>query len=229
VGGGGVDGGIAGSRSTGGASGSGGSTGGAGAGGSAGAGGARTTDAGQDAGPVGICNYANPITLLYRWWPNEAGASRLDFSFKLVNGSAQTISLDSITARYYLTNEIAAPSATVVYGDVCCPDKIITSHVTAKIVAMNPPALGADTYVELAFDATAGTLAPAHSLEVEVEFANATGSASTTSNDYSYIATATGSQAQWDNCPSTGNCMPFRSCVMTAYQAGTLIWGNPPQ
>src|SRR6185503_1369219 len=119
--------------------------------------------------------------------------------------------------------------ATVVYGDICCPDQVITTHVTAKIVAMNPPAVGADTYVELAFDATAGTLAPAHSVEVEVEFANATGSASTTSNDYSYIATATGSQAQWDNCPSTGNCTPFRSCVMTAYQGGTLVWGNPPK
>ena len=94
---------------------------------------------------------------------------------------------------------------------------------------MSPPAAGADTYIEIGFDATAGMLAPAHTLEVEIEFANAAGSMSNTSNDYSYVASATGSQAQWDNCPSTGNCTPFRSCVMTVYQAGTLIWGNPPK
>ena len=90
-----------------------------GSGGSSGAGGTSVVvDAGPEAGPVGICNYANPITLLYRWWPTDAGTSRLDFSFKLVNGSAQAIRLDTITARYYLTNEIATPATLVSYGDL---------------------------------------------------------------------------------------------------------------
>jgi hypothetical protein len=211
---------------------SGGAAGSAGIGGSAGSGGTggtRSVDAGSDAGPLGICNYANPIILLYRWWPIEAGASRLDYSFKLVNGSTQMISLSAVTARYYLTNEIASPSAVVAYGDVCCADKDITTHVTATVHQLSPAATGADTYIEIGFDAAAGVLAPAHTVEVEVEFANAVGTASNPSNDYSYIAAATGTQAQWDNCPATGNCTPFHSCAMTVYQSGALIWGNPPK
>jgi hypothetical protein len=199
----------------------------AGAGGAGGPGGSGGTSV--DAGPLGICNYSNPITLLYRNWPREAGASVLDFSFKLVNGGTQAIALNTIIVRYYLANEIASPTTLVSYGDVCCPDKVITTHVAAAVRSMTPPATGADTYIEFTFDATAGTLAPAHTVEVEAEFSNATASASNPSNDYSYIATATGTQAQWDNCPSSGNCVPFRSCQITVHQAGTLVWGNPPK
>jgi hypothetical protein len=178
---------------------------------------------------VGICNYANPINLLYRYVPVDAGASLVDFSFKLVNGSTQTLQLNTVVFRYYFTNEIAAPMALVAYGDVCCPDKVITSHVIATLHSVTPAVAGADTYIEFAFDASAGTLAPARTVEVEVELSNAVGSVSNQSNDYSHIATATGTQTQWDNCPATGNCVPFHSCVMTVYQGSTLIWGNPPK
>jgi hypothetical protein len=161
--------------------------------------------------------------------PSDAGTRFVDFAFKIVNGGTTTLQLSTITARYYLTNEIAAPMAVATYGDVCCPDKVVTTHVAATIHPMSPPAAGADTYIEFTFDSAAGTLGPAHTLEVEVEFSNAVGSSSNTSNDYSYIATAMGTQAQWDNCPATGNCVPFRSCQMTIYQGTTLVWGNPPK
>jgi cellulose 1,4-beta-cellobiosidase len=161
--------------------------------------------------------------------PIDGGTPKVDLSFKLVNGSTQAIQLSTIIARYYFTNEIAAPMAVIQYGDVCCPDKVITTHVTATLHSVTPPLPGADTYIEFAFDATTGTLAPAHTVEVEVELSNAVGSVSNQSNDYSYIATATGTQALWDNCPTTGNCTPFHSCVMTVYDGSTLIWGTPPK
>jgi hypothetical protein len=86
----------------------------------------------------------------------------------------------------------------------------------------------ADTYVEISFDATAGTLAPLHEVEVEVEYTNAARASSNQLNDYSFTAAATGTQPQWDACPGA-SCTQFRSCLLTVYQGGTLIWGNPPR
>ncbi len=198
-------------------------------GGSSGFGGSGTPfDAGSEAGLTGICSYSNPITLLYRNWRGADAGAVVDFSFKIINGSVQSIALSTLTVRYYLSNEIGSAVATAVYGDVCCPDSIITSHVKASVQPLSPPASGADAYVEITFDSTSGSLAAARMLDVEVEFKNAIGSVSDQTNDYSYIATATGTQSLWDNCPTTGNCAPFHSCLMTVHQNGTLIWGTAP-
>jgi len=214
----------AGTSGVGGSAGSSGATGTSG--GSSGSGGG-TVDAGFAAAPTGICSYSNPITLLYTHWPTAT--TLIDFSFKLVNGSTQSISLNSVTVRYYLSNEIASPTATVTYGDICCPDKDVTTHVKAAVQPLSPTAPGADTYVEIGFDSTSGFLDPADVIEVEVDYMNAIGSTLNATNDYSYVATATGAQSQWDNCPAMGNCTAFHSCVMTVYQSGALIWGNPPR
>jgi hypothetical protein len=45
-------------------------------------------------------------------------------------------------------------------------------------------------------------------------------------NDYSFVAAATGSQAQWDGCPP--QCDRFRSCLLTVYKDGSRVWGAPP-
>jgi hypothetical protein len=224
----GASGGSAGSSGRGGASGAGGTGGNAGAGGSAsGAAGSGTVDAGMESGPSGVCTYPGPLTLLYRDIPGAGGL--LTFAFKLMNDSTQPVALSEFKVRYFLTSEIASPSVVVAYGNVCCPDTNILTHVTATMVPVGPPLANADRYIEISFDASSGTLAPAHSVEVEMQFRDsaATNMPSNKTNDYSYIATAIGTQAQWDACPG-GACTAFQSCLMTVYRNGTLVWGTPP-
>ncbi len=201
--------------------GTGGSSGSVGSG-SSGTGG--TVVAGFDSGATGICSYANPITLLYRTWSRS---NSIEFSIKLVNGSTQSIALSSLKFRYYLTNELAAPLVSVLYSDVCCPDQVITSLVKATIQPLSPPVARADTYIEISFSA-AGSIAPSDAVDVELEFRTTQTGTSNETNDYSFIASAAGTQSQWTNCPFFGDCTIFHSCLVTAYQNGTLIWGIPP-
>jgi hypothetical protein len=95
-------------------------------------------------------------------------------------------------------------------------------------VAMNPAATNADTYIEVSFDGGAGNLNPGHAVEVEVELRGADLARPNQANDYSYIATATGTQAHWDNCPVSGNCGTYQTCAMTVLANDVLVWGYPP-
>jgi hypothetical protein len=207
--------------------GSAGASGGGGTGGAPGTGGVPDAgSAGPDTGSPGICDYAAPFSLLYRDYPQVDGF--IDFGLKLLNGSAGTVALSEFKIRYFLTNEISAPMVPVLYGDVCCPDVDILTHVSATVVPMSQVAPKADTYIEIGFDASTGNLAPGQTVEVEVHFQNAINTPSNKTNDYSYISTALGSQGQWSNCPTSGNCAAFHSCVMTVHRNNVLVWGYPP-
>jgi hypothetical protein len=187
------------------------------------------TDAGWLDGGVGRCDNQAPIRL-YEW--NVAvptTTDNMDFVVKLENHTLMPVPLQSLTARYYFTNEIAKPwTVTVYYSDICCsvPDRRIDSHVVASCNSM-PSASGADSYLEFGFDATAGVLAPGDTVQVELAFhADLFDRNLTQDNDYSYTPIR-GTQAEWDACPG-GACAKFRSCTITAYRDGVLVWGTPP-
>jgi hypothetical protein len=204
----------------------GGSTASAGAGGGSGAGGTSgAIDAGTDTGSS-TCDYAAPFSLVYRHYSDAIG--QINVGFKLVNNSARGVALRDYKVRYFLTNELTMPTASIVYGDDCCPDRNIINHVFAVVVAMNPPASNADMYIEVSFDGGAENLNPGHAVEVEVELRGAGLTRPNQANDYSYIATANGTQAHWDSCPASGNCDAYHTCVMTALASDVLIWGYPP-
>src|SRR5262249_28397002 len=133
------------------------------------------------------------------------------FAVKVVNQTSQPVDLHNVKVRYFLMNELASPVASVQYGDVCCPDIDILGHVTAAVVPLSPPAANADAYIEIGFDALAGSLAPKHAVEVEIQLQGS--GISNETNDYSYVASATGTQAQWDGCMGPASCAQFRSCV----------------
>jgi len=118
------------------------------------------------------------------------------------------------------------PAATVVYGGLCCPDQSLTWGVSAAIRPVVPPAPGADAFVEITFDKDAGWLDPGQLIEVEVEVGSLNGINSNPTNDYSYLLTATGAQEQRDDCPLVGDCDTFRSCRLTVYDDGRLLWGH---
>jgi hypothetical protein len=202
----------------------------AGAGGASGSGGIESggTDAGMDASkeatPVGRCDDNADVRLYYR---RVDRGGPLDFDIKIENKLGRSLSLSTIKLRYFITNEIMSTAAAVLYGDICCPDVNIFSRVNATIVPMNSPASTADAYVEVTFDSRAGNVDPGHTVEVEVQLAGTRGTPNQ-NNDYSYIASASGSQQRWDACPGPVGCDVFRSCVSTVLVDDVLVWGTPP-
>jgi hypothetical protein len=159
-----------------------------------------------------------------------ASADQIDFLFKVANHSGAAIPLSSLAIRYYFTNELTAAGQTAIYyTDTCCGSTrtSFNSDVAVTVTAISPPVSGADTYLETTFDSAAGVLQNGDDVQVEVGF-HAVGYTQNfqQTNDYSFIASAAGTQAQWDACPA--QCANFHSCVMTVYRDGVLVWGQPP-
>lgn len=192
-----------------------------------------TAEGGAPAAPGdgggGRCDPAAPLVLHYDNQQVANNANGIDFLFKVTNATGASLALSSLATRYYFTSEIAPPGATsVYYADTCCGDSRsgFTANVRVSVNAM-PPRPTADHYLETTFDAGAGDLTDGDSVQIEVGFhAPNFGESLDQSNDYSFIASATGTQAQWDQCPA--QCALFDSCVMTVYEAGVLVWGTPP-
>jgi hypothetical protein len=179
---------------------------------------------------VGACSDQAPIRL-YEW--NVALASTtnsLNFAVKLENHTNAAIPLASLTARYYFTNELASPwTAEVYYSDICCSAPVgrMDGNVLPSYHPMVSPAPNADSYLEFGFAAGAGNLAVGDAVQVELGFhAPAYDRNLSQANDYSYAPLA-GTQAQWDACPG-GACAKFRTCTITVYRDGVLVWGTPP-
>jgi hypothetical protein len=181
-------------------------------------------------GDGGACNPSAPFVLYYRDAQPAASADQIDFLFKVTNDSGAAIPLSSLAIRYYLTNDLTTASQTAVYyTDTCCGTARtgFNADVVVTVNAISPPVAGADTYLETTFDSAAGVLQNGDDVQVEVGFhaVNYTQNLTQT-NDYSFIASASSTQAQWDACPA--QCSNFHSCVMTVYKDGVLVWGQPP-
>jgi hypothetical protein len=180
-------------------------------------------------GGAGRCDPASPLVLHYDNQQVATDATGIDFLFKVTNATGASLALSSLAIRYYFTSEIAPPGAiSVYYADTCCGNSrsgfTADVHVSANVM---PPTPTADHYLETTFDAAAGELADGDNVQIEVGFhAPGFGQSLDQSNDYSFIASATGTQAQWDQCPT--QCALFNSCVMTVYEDGVLVWGTPP-
>jgi hypothetical protein len=170
-----------------------------------------------------------PLVLYYRN-TTPAQSTGIDFLFKVANHTRAALPLTSLSVRYYFVNVIAPPGQTAIfYADTCCADRRVgfTADVAVSVVALAATAATADHYLEITFDAGAGTVLDGDAVQVEVAF-HAPGYTQSLnqSNDYSFLDGAMGTQAAWDQCPT--QCAPFGSCVMTVYRDGVLVWGTPP-
>jgi hypothetical protein len=184
----------------------------------------------SDGSPPLACPAAAPISLYYRAAQDTADANSIDFLFKIANNTGASIPLSSLVARYYFTNEITPMWQTSVYyaGECCGAERSgFAADVAVSVNAITTPTASADHYLEVTFDAGAGELIDGDSVQIEVGFFAPTHDQSLNqANDYSFVAAATGTQAEWDLCPT--QCAQFQSCVITVYENGTLVWGVAP-
>jgi hypothetical protein len=183
-----------------------------------------------DGAPASACPAGAPLTLYY--WPaqGDAGANSIDFLFKVLNTTGAAIPLSSLVVRYYFTNELTQAGQTSIYyaGECCNATRSgFTTDVSVTVNALASPTATADHDLEITFDAGAGTLLDGDAVQVEVGYyAPGHDEDLNQSNDYSFVASASGTQAEWDLCPT--QCAQFGTCVMTVYSNGALVWGTPP-
>jgi hypothetical protein len=184
-----------------------------------------------DAGGRGRCDAQAPLRLYY--WNLRTAASSTDINYivKVENATGAPIAMSSLEVLYYFTNELTS-SATIdiFYTDTCCSNKktdfkdaILTS---VQSLPANP---NADAYLTVAFTPAVGFLAAGDAVQVEIGFHEPGYARSLTqTNDYSYAATAGGTQTQWDACPGPQCESKFTTCASTVHEDGILVWGTPP-
>ena len=181
-------------------------------------------------GGAGSCDSAAPLKLYYRNLRPSDVTDLVNFIVKVENRSAAPVQLATLQVRYYFSDELSTPALLeVYYSDTCCSNKsLFKDQVLASVHSVSASA-SADSYIEIGFDPSVGALAPGDSVQVEIGYSDpASVATSTQQNDYSYLASATGTQADWDACPGP-DCLPtFTTCNLTVYQAGDLVWGVPP-
>ena len=138
----------------------------------------------------------------------SASSGTINPKFKLVNTGTTAISLSNVKIRYYYTIDAEKPQSFTCDWSHAGP-----SNVTGTFVKMPTAKTGADYYVEIGFNSTAGTLAAGQSTEIHIRVNRTDWSNYTQTGDYSFNSSAT-SYVDWSKA--------------TAYLSGTLQWGTEP-
>ena len=189
-----------------------------------------TTVDGVEGGGV-RCDSVAPLRLYYRNLTPSSPSTNINYIIKVENATAAAVPLNSLEVRYYFTNELAAPFETdVFYADTCCSNKMTDfNDRIVRAVQTLPARPKADAYLSIGFAASLGTLAVGDAVQVEIGFHDPNYARNLTqANDYSYAATATGTQSQWNDCPGAQCEAQFTSCAITVHRDGALAWGTPP-
>lgn len=128
-------------------------------------------------------------------------------NIQLVNTGNTAVSLETITIRYWFTDEGGNP-----VNYFCDYAVIGCSYLSGRFTALTNPVNGADSYMQIQF--TGGTLPPhGQSGVIQSRFAKSNWSNFDESDDYSYAAGQT-------------NLADYEA--ITVYQNGSLIWGIEP-
>ncbi|MEM6394853.1 MAG: cellulose binding domain-containing protein [Bacteroidota bacterium] len=172
-------------------------------------------------GEGGVDSISSPVTVVapncdlslrYKTFDNSESSAtdnQIRPHFELQNNGAESISLQSITIRYWYTREgMAAQNAWVDYAFVG------NENVTTTFVELAEPVPGADHYFEVGFTEGAGSLASGGSSgEVQTRFAKTDWSNYDETDDHSYRM-AYASFTPWNQ--------------VTVYCNGLLAWGQEP-
>lgn len=117
----------------------------------------------------------------------NASTNTIKATFEITNNSTEEINLSDLKLRYYFTADTAAEEVFHCYhASIANPYKDITSNVSGKTVKMDKVMEGADTYFEITFDSSAGTLAPGAKVQVQPAINKSDWSNYDQSNDYSF-------------------------------------------
>jgi hypothetical protein len=166
-----------------------------------------------------------PLTVEY--YARAVAKGSISYDVAISNTGSMPQALSDLKLRYWFTAEGGTGfmgheyyAASPINGNVTWTFTTLTSTST-------PPATAtADTYMEVAFNATAGSVAAMGSTgDIQLEFNDA--SYSTTfnqANDYSYSASnATAACATQNN-----NVLTCQSMAITLYRGTTRVWGVEP-
>ncbi|MBK8802715.1 MAG: carbohydrate-binding protein [Fibrobacteres bacterium] len=162
---------------------------------------------------VTVTPVAPPVTTLKAQYKNgnaNATTNMLYPRFQLVNAGSTSVDLSKVTIRYWYTSE--GNAAQTNWFDWA---QIGTSNLVASFGKLAPAKTTADSYLQISFKATAGTLAAGRSTgEIQSRVGKSDWSNYNQANDASFGATQTASFADWTK--------------VTVYFDGKLIWGVEP-
>jgi endoglucanase len=148
------------------------------------------------------------LKIQYRAADTNAGDNQIKPHFNIVNTGSSPVPLSELKIRYWYTREGTAGQS------FWCDWSAISGgcgNVTSAFVQVNPVRPGADFYLELGFNAAAGSIpAGGQSGETQARFAKSDWSNYNETGDYSFDPTKT-SFTDWDH--------------VTLYRNGTLVWG----
>jgi hypothetical protein len=130
----------------------------------------------------------------------------IQHNLKLINTGTANLNLSDVKLRYWYTNETAKPQIARIYWATIGSEKVTTQFVTVSNKA------NADSYLELGFTATAGTLAPGGSTEIKLGLNASDWTSYNQQNDFSFTAVT----SYVENVNYTG------------YVNNTRAWGKEP-
>jgi cellulose 1,4-beta-cellobiosidase len=171
------------------------------------------TPAGPTNTPTRTNTPSGPATLRvqYRAADTNAGDNQIKPHFNIVNTGGSSVPLSELKIRYWYTRE------GTVGQNFFCDFSAITggcNNVTGAFVQVSPPRTGADFYLEVGFNAAAGSIAAGgQSGEIQARFAKTDWSNYNETGDYSFDPTKT-AFTDWDH--------------VTLYRNGVLVWGIEP-
>ncbi len=137
---------------------------------------------------------------------NGSGSNTINPTINILNTGTQDVNLSDIRVRYYFTGGTGLSAKNVSLNNV----PFNSRNVEAHIVNMQQPQSGADSYVELLFNAEAGVI-PAGGESGNMTFTVQRTSGSV-SSDYSY---------------GSDTAMADNAKIVVYYQGGP-VWGNDP-
>lgn len=147
---------------------------------------------------------------------NDNPDNQLYAHYQIVNTGTGTspasVPLSSLTMRYWFTNE--TPADPLVFA--CDYALVGCGNITTSFVVLASPVTGANTYLEIRFNAAAGSIAPGQSSgEIQTRIHHANYSNFITTDTYSFIAD-----------PS----FVYKDTqTVTLYLNGVLVWGVEPR
>lgn len=128
--------------------------------------------------------------------------------FEILNASTTSVSLSSLSIRYWYTIDT---TATQVF--TCVSARFGCGNVTGSFAALTPATGTANSYLQVSFSAGAGTLAPGHTSGLlQARIQKSDNSLYNQTNDYSW----------------NGGQSARLSDTVGLYENGQLLWGTEP-
>jgi len=137
----------------------------------------------------------------------SASTNTVGATFKVTNTGSTVINLSDVKVRYYFTKDTDTEQEFHCYNaNISNPYRALASSVMGKFVKMDTAVEGADTYLEISFSSSAGTLAAGETANIQSAFNKKDWTNYNQGNDYSY------NQAK----------------NVTVYVNGVSTWGTAP-